>query len=58
MPTVKKTGWVEANIQSLLCSSGRACSPQLIPKQMSAALHWLITSAGSEKTFARKDCKK
>jgi hypothetical protein len=58
LPTVKKTGWVEANIQSLLCLSGYACSPELLPEHMSTALHWLVTSAGFEKTFARKVFKK
>ena len=38
LPTVKKPGWVEANIQSLLCLSGYACSPELLPEQMSTDL--------------------
>lgn len=29
---------------------GRTCSPQLLPKHMSAALHWLAPSAVPEKT--------
>ena len=58
-PTVKTTGWVEANLQLLLCSSGRACSHELPPQQISAALHRCLTGAGSEKkTLARKDGKK
>lgn len=28
---------------------GSTCSPQLLPKHMSAALHWLDTSAVPEK---------
>ena len=52
LPIVEKTGWVEANIQSLLCLSGYACSPELLPEQMSTALHWYQLQCGvHEESF-------